>query len=331
LKKAQETTSGDPTDISEVNVSHKSSPDWSQLIDDVLLVRLVDYANRSQGKVQTAYLAGSYVRGTWNPERPNVNVYFIASLGAAASVRGDLSRTFAEIREHTREHGVDFMVDCHPFTISQRDTAWLEAPLLTLTTKVFDGAYADAQGRLLLSPVIGHGWWATHRVLHGDVDALRFLEEPSVRNEDWFRGAHAALCHYRNVIDHLPWAIDPAAHTERFVEETYRYAEETIKDGVNFGSTDEEIADSSNFRILHSWAPVGREFYGERYGPQGVWAVDAVASMKTAMLRGGNSVDDALSLWHDAMAVWLVVWSQYLRLVSERGLGDDLRRVMSWM
>lgn len=304
---------------------------WQQLIDDVLLSALVAYARGAGDDVRTVYLTGSYVRGSWNQRRPNINVYFIAAPEATARVRAELSAVFADIRRRTREHGVDFVVDCHPFTISHRDTEWLDAPVLTLTTKVFDAAYADDEHRLLVSPTIGYGWWATHRVLHGEPDALKMFARVPGRDESWFRGAHAALCHYRRMLDHLPWAIDVEAHTHHFVEETCRYAEEAIKDGVHFGATDEEVLAAADVEILHHWTSAARQFYSERYGPDGAWAVDAVAALKQAVLQEGHSPEAARAHWQDAVRVWTVVWRGYLRLVEQRALPTELTRVMSWM
>ena len=113
--------------------------DWRSLIDDVLLRRLTDYA-AGVPAVRTVYLTGSYVRGMWNPERPNVNVYFVVDPAHTDEVRSGLADVFSQVRAETRIRGADFLVDCHPFTISQRDQEWGSHPLLTLTTKVFDAA-----------------------------------------------------------------------------------------------------------------------------------------------------------------------------------------------
>lgn len=87
--------------------------------------------------------------------RPNVNVYFIAVPGRAAIVRVALGRVLADTRRELQSEGVDLAIDCHPYTISQRDPVWIERPLLTLTTKVFGGEYESE--RFHVSSTIGLG------------------------------------------------------------------------------------------------------------------------------------------------------------------------------
>jgi len=301
---------------------------WRSLIDDVLLRRLTDYAIGVPA-VRTVYLTGSYVRGMWNPDRPNVNVYFVVDHAHTAEVRAGLAEVFSQVRTETRNRGVDFLVDCHPFTISQRDEEWGSVPLLTLTTKVFDARRLPE--RLGVSPTIGFGWWLSNRILHGGEDDLAVFEVPPPRSEAWFRGAYAALSHYRAVLDHLPWAIDPRLHPGWFLEETCRYADEAIKDGVHFGVTDEEVISAADTAILHDWSGVARDFFLERYGPEGGWAVDAVAGMKAAVLDGEAGPSEAMAHWRDEVRVWDVVWSQYTSLARSHGMPDDLLRILTWM
>jgi hypothetical protein len=127
--------------------------EWATLIDDVVLAKIIDYALSQPGAVETVYLTGSYARGSWNPRRPNLNVYFIAAPGRAPRVRFELGTVFADVRRALREQSVDFVIDCHPYTISQRDPAWLDRPLLTLTTKVLAGE--ASQDRYNISPRSG--------------------------------------------------------------------------------------------------------------------------------------------------------------------------------
>jgi hypothetical protein len=143
--------------------------DWPRLIDEFLLRRIIDYARDNPDDVDTAYLTGSYAQGTWNPHRPNVNLYLIATPRRAEQVRLTLGRIFADVQRDLHAEDVDFTVDCHPYTISQRDPAWSDRPLLTLTTKVLAGeAAAD---RYHISPTIGLGWSAAHKILVGRPDA----------------------------------------------------------------------------------------------------------------------------------------------------------------
>lgn len=303
--------------------------EWRAIIDDVVLHALVAYAEAAGPAVRTLYLTGSYTQGRWNPKRPNVNAYFIARSEDATRVRSELSGVFSEIRRRTRERGVDFLVDCHPFTISQRDTDWMRAPLLTLTTKVFDESLGAE--RLGVSPTIGYGWWVSHRVLYGQPDALAVFASPPPRDEAWFRGAHEALCHYRRMLDHLPWAIDPEVDPHRFLEETCRYAEEAIKDGVHFGATDAEVADASELEVLHHWAERARDFYADRYGPEGVWAVDFIAALKESVLEPVHDPAQVRDLWQQSIQLWEVVWARYVALAGERRLPSHLTQVLAWM
>jgi predicted nucleotidyltransferase len=304
--------------------------EWPKLIDEILLNKIIKYAAACPEDIETVYLTGSYVRGTYNARRPNVNVYLIAAPHRAPAVRVELGRVFADIRRELRIEAVDFMIDCHPYTISQRDPDWLDRPLLTLTTKVLAGE--AAANRYHISPTIGLGWFAAHKILVGRPDALDVFARPPVRDRAWLHGAHQALSHYRNILDHLPWALDWVPRPHRLVEESSRYAEEALRDGVHIGLTDEELEAGRNIEILHDWASVGRDFYRDRYGDDGVWACDAVARLKAAVLADGGACEaDAEHAWHDALRVWSVVWDGYHRLAMRMGADDELLRVTAWL
>lgn len=303
--------------------------EWRRLIDGVLLERLVDYASSSRGDVDTVLLTGSYTRGSWNPARPNVNVYFIAVSGRAAAVRVALGRVLADARGELRRHGVDLAIDCHPYTISQRDPEWIERPLLTLTTKVFAGE--NAGERYHVSPTIGLGWFATHKVLVGRVDALSMFGRPPTRDELWLHGAHQALSHYRNILDHLPWALDSQKTPARLLEESCRYAEEALRDGVHIGLADDELAAGRNIEILHDWAQVGRSFYRDRYSEAGVVACDIVDRLKAQVSNPHCDPETAEQAWLDALRVWNVVWEGYRALAIRMGAGPELLRVTAWL
>lgn len=303
--------------------------DWPRVIDGILLAGLVAYASSNREDVDTAFLAGSYTRGTWNAVRPNVNVYFLAMPGRAAAVRLSLATVFDEIRRELRSEAVEFTVDCHPYTISQRDPARCDRPLLTLTTKVFASDHAGE--RYHVSPTIGLGWSKSHRVLVGRADALAVFAQPPSRDRLWLHGAHQALSHYRNILDHLPWALDTADAPIRLLEESCRYAEEALRDGVHIGLTDEELAAGLNVQILHRWAEVGRDFYRDRYGERGVAACDVVDRLK--LMAGASNCDREVAEqgWLDALQVWEVVWHGYRRLAIRLNAPAELLHVTSWL
>ena len=310
-------------------MTQSTQVDWPRLIDGVLLAKLVDYASRNRGDVDTAFLTGSYTRGSWNPVRPNVNVYFITVPGRAATVRVALGRVLADTRRELRAEGVDLAIDCHPYTISQRDPEWIERPLLTLTTKVFAGE--NESERFHVSPTIGLGWFATHKVLVGRADVLSMFGRPPTRDQSWLHGAHQALSHYRNILDHLPWALDSEEAPARLREESCRYAEEALRDGVHIGLTDDELAAGRNIEILHDWAQVGRAFYRDRYGDEGVVACDIVDQLKARVADSHCDPEDAEQACLDALRVWNVVWEGYRALAIRMGAGPELLRVTAWL
>lgn len=303
--------------------------DWVGLIDGILLQRIVEYASSASDSVDTVYLTGSYARGSWNPRRPNVNVYFVATPGRAPRVRAELGRVFAEVRRKLRSEGVDFVIDCHPYTLSQRDPEWLDRPLLTLTTKVLAGEASE--DRFHISTTIGLGWFAKHKVLLGRPEALAVFGKPPIRDRAWLHGAHQALSHYRNILDHLPWALDPTAAPQRLVEESCRYAEESLRDGVHIALTDDELAAGRNIDILHDWANVGRDFYLDRYGPDGGSACDTVARLKAAVVAEHCDPAAAELAWLDALQVWSVVWEGYRRLADRMGADPERLQVTAWL
>jgi hypothetical protein len=303
--------------------------DWPKLIDGILLAKLIEYGSSNRDMVDTVFLTGSYTRGSWNPVRPNVNVYFISEVGRAARVRLTLGRVFADIRRELHDHDVEFAVDCHPYTISQLDPAWTQRPLLTLTTKVFDNEYAAE--RYHVSPTIGLGWFVGHKILLGRDDALTVFGQPAIRDQLWVSGVHQALSQYRNILDHLPWAIDGETAPSRILEESCRYAEEALRDGVHIALTDDELAHGKNIDILFAWRDIGRRFYAERYGEEGLVACDIVDRLKSQVTADPCDPDTAGQAWLDALRVWRLVWEKYRALAIQFGAGPELLRVTAWL
>lgn len=305
---------------------------WRALIDHEVLPRMVEVAERHQGVGSAVFLTGSYARGVINIDGPNVNVYFIASRGAEVDLRGDLAASFSSLRASCRAAGAELLIDCHPFTISNESEDWLDAPTITVTTKVFAADRANSTDRLGLSPTIGYGWHATHRVLLGKEDALDFLRTPPSRDDRWFAGAGAALTAYRNILDHLPWALDPGARPASFFREVVRYAEETIKDGVHFGATDDEVSSGRVLEVLHDWNSKAPSHFAERYGTAGENAVRVVAEMKERLPdRHSVRTEEAMEAWRDAINVWEVVWHRFTEISEEAGAPAVSRRLLTWM
>lgn len=302
--------------------------DWQGLVDSVVLPALTGFAASSGGRVETVYLTGSYLRGSWNRLRPNLNVYFVAAPGHAPAVRLGLGRRLHDVRADVRSAGADLTVDCHPYTVSQRDPGWVDRQVLTLTTKVLDGE--ARHDRYRIAPSIGLGWHRSYEVVFGP-DMLGVFAAPPARDSAWLAGVHEALSHYRNILDHLPWALDWTVSPHRLLEESCRYAEEALRDGVHVGLDDEEVAAGENITILFDWASRGRAFYQERYGPAGTAACDTVARLKAASGTGTCTAAEAERAWLDALDVWSVVWDRYRLLARRMGAEAERLKVTAWL
>jgi hypothetical protein len=305
---------------------------WPQTIDEQLLGPIVRFAEGNDDLTRTVFLTGSYVRRTHNPRHPNVNVYFISEAGKAAELRLKLGELWHAIGARLSGDGVAFLVDCHPYTVTMRDPRTHGLPTLTLTTKVLD-AGTDVE-RYSLSPTIGLGWHLGNRLLYGDSDALAPFGRPPSRNLEWFQGVHEALGHYRNILDHLPWALPWVDEPTLLVVESLRYAEEAIRDGAAVVLTADELRRGYLFEILFDWAGRAEPHFHERYGPRGVEAVESVANLKRAVDDGRTvAPDDARRAWLDALSVWQTVWDQFqATIVAEYGdMHAWLRRVNAFV
>jgi len=252
----------------------------------------------------------------------------IAQPGRSPKVRLDLADVFAEIRDRLRRDALDLVIDCHPYTISQRDGSYASLPLLTLTSKVLAGELAPQ--RYAVAPTIGLGWWASHRILTGREEALHPFRSPPQRTEAWLLGVYEALSHYRNVLDHLPWALDSRRDAPRLLEESCRYAEEALRDGVHIALTSGELAMGHNIEILRDWATVGESFYAERYGEAGSWACETIRGLKER-LGETCTPSAAADAWEDSLRVWSLVWDRYLSLARQHCLAKELHQVTAWL
>lgn len=274
------------------------------------------FAEERPTLVRTSFLTGSYLTGHWNRSRPNLNVYFIAQAGRADDLRlaaGDLWR---EIRAGLAVQGRTLLVDCHPFTLSRKPLQDADGLPVTVTSKVLEVEHRSRRYRL--PPTIGPGWAANFRVLTGEAADLDCLRAHPRRNEEWIATVHSALSHYRNILDHLPWAVDRLHEPAVLVEEAHRYAEEAVKDALALGLTDEELSAGRHIVLLSDWATTALPFVAERFGVEGTAATAVVAELKAQSAvsnRAGSS--EAEAAWRKAQDVMAWAWRVYLPVARE--------------
>jgi len=297
---------------------------WPLAIERQLLGGAERLAATLEGPIRTAFVTGSYARGAHDPWRPNVNVYFVSQPARAAEGRWAVGELWLGLREELREQGAELVVDCHPFTLSFRDPAYAGRPTLTVTSKVLDGGARDR--RYYLPPTIGAGWAPYLRLLHGPQDDVAELSAAARRDAEWLQAYHEALVRYRGVLDHLPWAFDWRACPFVLLDESLRYAEEAIRDGVAIAQTDEEVERDGFLDVLFAWPQRAPAFFRERFGPVGVQALEDVAALKSRARRGPPSTEaEALAAWNQALAVWQLVWDRYCAVAREVCPGESWR------
>lgn len=306
--------------------------DFKKIIDTCLIQTVEDYCQSKNAMVQTAFLTGSYALGSFNKQRPNVNIYFISSKGKSIELRWNIQAVWQKVRQLARKEGVDFLIDCHPYTVSYRDSTWRNYPYFSLTTKVFDGG--DFNKRFNLPPTIGLGWIKKYKVLWGDetvFDSFKITPRPDI---EWMQGLHEALSYYRNILDHLPSALPWYEWPALLAEESLRYAEESIRDGIAVTLTQDELVRGTQFEIYHNWKELSLPYFRERYGEDGVWAVKCVQHMKKCIsTKESHTEEAARQIWNKSLKVWQVIWNRYQQRVTE-DMGDQyswLSRVNSFV
>ncbi|WP_394620172.1 hypothetical protein JNUCC0626_14005 [Lentzea sp. JNUCC 0626] len=302
------------------SVSGRVEP--GELLEDVC-ERVRALAARRAELVCAAFVTGSYIAGQWDRERPSLNVYLIAADHQADALRLELAAEWAALREELAGRDWELLIDCHPYTVSHRPIR--ASRLLTVTTKVLEHEHADIRYRL--PPTIGPGWCLGFRMLHGDEADVLLLAGHPRRDAEWARTLHRALSHYRNVLDHLPWALDWHNRPEVLVEESSRYAEEAFKDAISFGLRADELAAGRHMALLADWAVSAREHVAERFGPAGLVVADEVSALKRQRGRDCSRAE-AERNWLRAKAVWEWAWNQYLDVAAELLPGQaDFARV----
>lgn len=93
---------------------------WPGLINGEPRAQLADFAPSYRGEVDTVFLTTSHTRGSRNPARPNVTVYFIAISDRAARVHLALRQVHAKVRRDLIHEYVDIAIECHRCTVGQR-------------------------------------------------------------------------------------------------------------------------------------------------------------------------------------------------------------------
>ncbi|MEV4614273.1 hypothetical protein AB0K43_16995 [Kitasatospora sp. NPDC049258] len=285
---------------------------------DLVVRPIEEFAGRSAGAglVRTAFLTGSYVSGHWNRRGPNLNVYFIAEAGRAADLRLETARLWTGVRAALAPHGRTLHVDCHPFTLSMRPEVHHTGRTITVTSKVLEGE--QQANRYRLPPTIGPGWAANFRLITGVAEDLDCLREHPRRDTGWIRTVHRALSHYRNVLDHLPWAVDWQHAPAPLAVESARYAEEALKDALALALTADELHAGKHIVILSDWAATARPFITERFGAEGLRAADRVAELKRCAERADDlTPEEAVQAWRSAQRVMAWAWARFVPVADE--------------
>lgn len=276
-----------------------------------------------------AFVTGSYAHGQHDRKNPNINIYFLVRDGDGPTLRMRLGLLFPRIRQALQENGVDFCVDCHPYTVSYRATGCQSA--ITLTSKVMEHGAARPWS---LPPTIGQLWLTRWRLLAGDAGSLDELARDISADADWFQAIHEALSRYKNLLDHLPWALDWTRHPELLAEESLRYAEEAMKDALTIALTPNEINGGIRTELYLHWAEGAAGCLTERFGADGLRLTTTVAAMKERFRSSQPwTIEEAQSFWETALEVWSFVWSWFQRRVSlDAPISDGwIRRVNAFV
>lgn len=288
----------------------------AEVVNAMLVQPAVEFCRRQAQACEVCFLTGSFVRGTFDPLLPNVNLYFIAVAGRGPDLRLALATFYNDVRQRIRLRGFELALDCHPYTITNRLPERSALPQIVVTTKVMENK-PDVP-RLSLPPTIGGGWLTAHRVLWGRADALEHLRLTVRTNLDWFHGLHEALTRYRNLLDHLPWALPWREHPKLLVEESLRYAEEALRDALPVSLTEDELIAGLQFALYHKWDGGMVEFLFERYGEPGRWMNGAVHDLKERFATDHAwTIEEAEAAWRMALQVWEIVWQAFCCRVRE--------------
>jgi hypothetical protein len=304
----------------------------AEVVDAMLVGPAVEFCWTRARDCEVCFLAGSFARGTFDPLLPNVNLYFIAAAGRGPELRLGLAAFYDDARDKMRARGFELALDCHPYTIVSRPPEPSTLPQIVVTTKVMENR-PDVP-RLSLPPTIGVGWLTAHRVLWGPPDALEHLRLTVRTDLGWFQALQEALTRYRNLLDHLPWAVPWRAKPRLLVEESLRYAEEALREALPVGLTEAELAAGLQFALYHKWDDGTSAFLRERYGEPGRWMNGAVRDLKEEFATDRAwTVEEAEAAWRTALQVWEIVWRAFCRRVREErpNEADWLTRVNAFV
>ncbi|MEN0648045.1 hypothetical protein NSQ82_03200 [Caldifermentibacillus hisashii] len=301
---------------------------WDEIIENNVIDSIKEFCSNNIKYVSTCFITGSYVRKEYNIKSPNVNIYFISKENQRLSLISKLSYLWKVIEEKLEYNNVQLHIDCHPYTLSFRDIKFNNK--ITLTTNVFDLSQNNEKYNL---PTMGPGWMKNHEIIFGTSDDLAPLKQPLEKNHIWFNAVHEALTYYKNMLIHLPWALDWIENPYLLIEESTRYAEEALKDGINIALDYKELHNNKNLELLHLWQTQAKSFFEERYQDEGVWAFNKVDEMKKINSDTEITAEMAISIWEDSLKVWEIIWKKYCKQAEEY-LGDSqihLFKINNWI
>lgn len=266
--------------------------------------------------LETCFIPGSYAFGDYNERLPSINMYFIAAPRKAAHARLLLSDHYSVLRKRCRSAGYDIALDCHPYTVAVRPAFSSSYRCIEITSKVMDAGLQ----RLSLPPTIGGLWVEKYILVYGSDAAVRSLRTRIETNAEWFQAIHEALSRYKNILDHLPWALLWHDEPKLLVEESLRYGKEAMRDGLTIILSQSDLDMGRQSELYYSWKTDGSRFMSEHYGEDGAWMNTTVERWKQRLSsEAAWSRSDAVGCYLDAIKIWEVVWNKFCeRVKNER-------------
>lgn len=263
-------------------------------------------------KIECVFLTGSYARGTYSTQSPNLNIFIISKPNQSGKLFLSVSKIFYELKDEFEEK-LNLRVGLKPWRFA------LYTPKKNKTTLSVDMAVFDAALKKInfgVKNYIVRGWKSAYKVILG-TDALKDLDIKVADSQQTIKDKRIYLIILKNQLMRMPTTYDWRKTPEFLFDESYNYGKLLLYEGLLFKMSPKEIESGLDLKLIDNKSQL-INFYKERYSNEVGILAKRILEAREYYLKWKDSVEKATEIYNTAWKLWEIIWKTFLEATSEQ-------------
>ncbi len=261
-------------------------------------------------KIECVFLTGSYARGTFSLQSPNLNIFIISKSNQSGKLFLPISKVFYELKDEFKPK-LNLRAGLKPWRFA------IYEPEKNKTTISVDMAIFDAALKKVnfgVKNYIVRGWKSAYKVILGE-DILKDLDIKVVGSRQTIKDKKMYLIILKNQLMRIPSTYDWRKTPEFLFDEAYNYGKLVLYEGLLFKMNPKEIESGLDLKLIDNKKKL-INFYKERYGHEVGVLTEKILEAREHYLEWENSTKKATEIYNAAWELWEIVWKAFLKATS---------------